>query len=409
MKIWLKYLVGICLGIILALILPVQFGSEESLSQFLSDFFISVGRYSLYPLLFFGFTIGVYELRDERQLFRVGVKSSATIIVLTLLFTITGVVSVLLFRPARIPIFVEEMASPISVGVKQSLMALFPSSAFEAFCDGLFILPLCILAGFAGAACVTDKVGAKPVVTLFDSLCKVSYAVMAFFVDLMIIAMIAISFYWTIEFKSMMTTDVFRDVIILLVIDLVVISCGILPLMIRIFYPKVNPYRVLYASLASAFAGFFSGDSNLALPIMIRHSRESLGIRRRVSSVVLPMFSVFCRAGTALVVSVGFIVIFKSYSAIPITFLDIVWIASVASGLSFLLGRFPSGGVYVALAVLCSLYGRDLNAGYLILKPMAFFMGSVATMLDVFASIFGTFFVAKSEDMLNHRETRFFI
>ena len=86
-----------------------------------------------------------------------------------------------------------------------------------------------------------------------------------------------------------------------------------------------------------------------------------------------------------------------------------LWITFVSCGLSFLLGRFPSGGVYAALAVLCGLYSKDYNAAYLILKPAAFFIGAVAAMLDNLSAMFGTYIVAKSEGMVHHRETRFFI
>lgn len=408
MKIWLKYLIGVVLGLLGGFFLPAS-ASDSSLGKFFFDFFVNVGRYSLYPMLFFSFTIAVFELRDERQLLRLSVKTFITIIGMTLLLTIIGVVSVLLVRPARITIFVEEEAVSGSLGVLEGLLSLFPSSGFEALTQGLYILPLCILAGLAGAACATDKNMSKPVVTLFDSLSRICYEIMSFIIEVMAVGMIAVSFFWMVQFKALLSTNVFRGFIILLLVDALIVIFGVYPLLLKMLFKKENPYRILYGCVSSLLVGFFSGDANMSLPVMIRHSKESLGVRRRVSSVSLPLFSVFCRAGSALTCAVSFIVIFNSYSRLSIGFFDVLWITFVSCGLSFLLGRFPSGGVYAALAVLCGLYSKDYNAAYLILKPAAFFIGAVAAMLDNLSAMFGTYIVAKSEGMVHHRETRFFI
>ena len=101
----------------------------------------------------------------------------------------------------------------------------------------------------------------------------------------------------------------------------------------------------------------------------------------------MPMFSIFGRAGSALTVTVSFIVILKSYSSLGIAFYDMLWLLGMAIILSFLLGRFPSGGAYIALATVCGLYGRGFEAGYLILKPAAFFICSTACAIDALTTI----------------------
>ena len=137
-------------------------------------------------------------------------------------------------------------------------------------------------------------------------------------------------------------------------------ALGACPALVRLVCGKCNPYRVLYAGVASILAAFFSGDANMTLPVLLRHANESLGVRRRVSSVAMPMFSIFGRSGAALTVTVSFIVILKSYSSLGIAFSDMLWLMGVAILLSFFLGRFPSGGAYIALDNVCALYGRGL-------------------------------------------------
>lgn len=409
MKIWIKYLIGIIAGIAFALVAPQQNAHFTEIVQSLSGLAIQVGRYALYPVLFFSFTIGIYELRESKTLFRLGSITSAVIIITTILLAVTGLISVLIRNPSRIPIFVEGAVDIEKLGIFESLRQMFPASAFEAFTNGLFILPLCIFGGFAGAGCTVDKAASKSALTLFDSLSHVSYAVMTFFVDIISIGMIALSVNWMLQFHIMLASKVFTDFILLLSFDFLLVALVVYPILIRIFCGKVNPYRILYASLAPIFAAFFSGDSNMTLPISIRHVNESLGVRRRISSVTMPMFSIFGRAGSALAVTVSFIVILKSYSSLGIAFNDMIWLIGISILLSFFLGRFPSGGAYIALATVCMLYGRGFEAGYLILKPAAFFICSIAAALDALTTIVGTYIIAKRDDMVNHRDLRFFI
>lgn len=409
MKIWIKYIAGVLIGLAFALVAPHQNASFTSITEYLSDLVIQFGRYSLYPFLFFGFTLAVFELRENRTLLRLGVMTGSVIIITTIVFAVTGLISVLIRNPSRIPIFVEGASETVSVGVRESILQLFPSSAFEALTNGLFILPLCVFAGFVGAGCAVDKTSAKATLTLFDSLSRVAYSVMTFFVDVVAIGMIALSVHWILQFREMISSRAFTDFIILLLFMLLFSALVLFPAIIRLTCGKGNPYRILYAGIAPALAAFFSGDANMALPILFRHVNESLGVRRRVSSITLPLFSVFARPGTALTVTISFIVILKSYSSRGIAFSDMFWLLGVAILLSFLLGRIPFGGAYIALAAVCALYGRGFEAGYLILRPAAFFIASVAAAIDALAAVTGSYIISKRWNQVNMRDLKFFI
>ena len=409
MKIWLKYLIGIVLGVTFALVAGTENALFIEAADFLSKAAIQFGRYALYPAVFFGFTLSIFELRENRSLLKVALITGLIICATALLLSFIGLLSVLLHTPARIPIFVEGISDIQVLGVRESLLQLFPSSAFEAVINGTYILPLCIFGGFAGAGCAVDRNIAKPAITLIDSLARISYAVLVFFVDMLMLGMVAVSAYWVIKFHEMLLTAVFADFAILLIADLLIIALVIYPLLLKIFCRDINPYRVLYASLAPMLAAFFSQDTHVALAVLLRHSNESLGVRRRISSVVLPIFSIFGRAGSSLVITVSFIVILKSYSSLSLNIQDMFWLVGIASLFSCLLGRFPAGGTYIALASVCALYGRGFESGYLILRPAAFFIGAVAAALNALTAITGTYITAYRFNMTGRKDLRFFI
>ena len=409
MKIWLKYLIGIALGVTFALVAGAENTLFVQASEFLSKTAIQFGRYALYPAVFFGFTLSIFELRENRSLFKLALITSLIICAAALLLSFIGLLSVIIHTPTRIPIFVESISDIQALGIKESLLQLLPSSSFEAVINGTYILPLCIFGGFAGAGCAVDKNIAKPTITLIDSLARVAYAVLVFFVDMLVFGMVAVSAYWVVRFHEILQTAVFADFVILLLIDLLIVALVIYPAILKIFCRDINPYRVLYASLAPMLAAFFSQDTHVALSVLLRHSNESLGVRRRISSVALPIFSIFGRAGSALVITVSFIVILKSYSSLPLNIQDMFWLMGIASLFSCLLGRFPAGGTYIALASVCSLYGRGFESGYLILRPTAFFIGSVSAAINALTAITGTYITAYRFNMTGRKDLRFFI
>ncbi len=408
MKIWIKYLIGVLIGGGFAFVAPADSELFNSAVTFLSDFAVQFGRYSLYPVLFFGFTLSIFKLRESKSLLKLAIIVSIFIIFSSFFMSVFGLISVSIGNPARIPIFVEETAKIEHLGILESFLTLFPSSSFEAFINGIYILPVCIFAGFAGAGCAVDKNIAKPALTLFDSFSRIAYAVTAFFVDMFSIGLIAISVNWVMQFRGMLSTKFFTGFVTLLFADFFIIALVIYPILLKIVCRDVNPYKIMYAAIAPVCAAFFSGDTNVTLPVLLRHSNESLGVRRRISSVGLPVFSILGRAGSAMVVTISFIVILKSYSSLGIPAEDKLWLVGVSVLFSFCLGRFPVTGAYVSLVAVCSAY-KGFESGFLILQPAAFFIGSIAAAIDALTAIVGTYIVGHFFKMTNPRDIRFFI
>jgi Na+/H+-dicarboxylate symporter len=143
--------------------------------------------------------------------------------------------------------------------------------------------------------------------------------------------------------------------------------------------------------------------------VLFQHLKENLGIRRRSNTVTVTLFAVFGRAGSAMVATVAFIVIINSYSSLGISISDIFVIASRALIISFLLGSRPGDGAYIALAVLCMGYGRGFEAGYLILKPLAFYLIATGTFLDVMISSVAAFVISRWSGFQEDRNLKQFI
>jgi Na+/H+-dicarboxylate symporter len=410
MKVWIKLLIASILGIVLGFLLPA--GSPQLLSAlaWLEKLAINIGRYAVVPILVFSLTIAIYELRQDGQFWKLVFKNLLVVAGASLFVVVLGILVTLVFQPARIPILIEEQLETIGLGIAENIVDAFPPNMFSAlFSGGIYLFPVYVFAFFFGMGLSYDRNYTKPVLSLMDSLSRVFYHIASFFSEVLGFIIIVLSCYWAIRFHAALRADIFKSLILLLAVFSLILGLVILPLFLYLLRPKISPWKILYGSLGPALAAFFSGDINFPLPVLMRHTKENFGVRRRSNAVSLSLFSTFCRAGSAMVAAVAFIVIIKSYSSLGITLLDICSIGIRAFVISFLLARHPGDGAYLALAVLCMGYGKGFEAGYLILKPLAFYLVAVGSFLDILICSFATYAVAHTNGFVEEKNLVHFI
>lgn len=409
MKIWLKYLLGIALGVILALLIPITSVNGRDILDFLADLILRFGRYALLPVVFFSSSISFYKLRSERILLKTALWTIGVIIVTTALLALVGSLAAYLVHLSRIPITERTGGDTVQLEWRQLLTSLVPYSSFETLTEGSFILPCFIFGGLTGAACASDRVAARSAIALFDSLSNVFYTVLGFIVEVFAAGTAILMFRWVHEARIAAQTAPFISLFVMLSAELAVFALGIYPLLIWLIAGEHHPYRVLFASLCPLLTTLVSGDSNLALVLEMRHTKESLGVRRRVDAFSLPLFSVFARGGSALILATSFILILRSYSLLEIDFSSLLWIFAISSALSFILGGFPVGGGFIALPAMCSLYSRGFESGYLLLEEAAPIICAFAAAFDVLTAMFGTYVVATKTGQIQRQDIKKFI
>jgi Na+/H+-dicarboxylate symporter len=410
MKVWLKLLFSSLLGIVLGILLPSDNQTIVRALVWLEELVIRIGRYAVVPMLVFSLTIAIYELRQDGQFWQLVFKSFLAIIGCSAFVITLGILAVLIFSPARIPIH-EEQVEALFLNTRDNILEIFPPNMFSAIVnEGIYLLPVSVFAFFLGMGLSYDRNYTKPVIALVDSFSRVFYHIASFFSEILGFIVIILAAYWAIRFHNALKANVFRDLIVLLGLFSVVMGFVILPLLLYFIKPKCgNPWIVLYGSLGQALAAFFSGDINFTLPVLFRHLKENSGCRRRSNMVTVTLFTTFGRAGSAMVAAAAFIVIIKSYKSLDIRLLDILTIGGKAFLISFLLAGRPGDGAYMALAVICLGYGRTYESGYSILKPIAFYLIAVGTFLDVMIATFGSYAIAKVSGFQEDREIRHFV
>ena len=406
MKIWIKLLIGSLIGLAAGFFIPVQ---AQGLFDSVSSLLIGIGRYALFPFIFFSLGIGTSELRQEKRLLRVYFSIFKYLVLSAGLLIIIGTLSVLVFPPERIPITIEADRAFSAVSVIDGLKVVFPRNLFAVFFgSGDFLLPIVVLAFLLGLNMDFDRQLTRPVVQIFDSLSRIFYHLNSLIVELFAIALIAIAAA-RISHLSHAELGMYKQIIIIVAVDVVVVAFGVFPGALYLMGIRENPYRWLYASIGPAIAGLFTGDQYICLGIVTKHGKESLGVPRMVGSAVYPLFAILGRAGTAMVSTVSFILILRSYSSLEITFLHTLWVMFFSFVVSFILGAMPGNGAFYAIFMLCSLYAKGLQEGYLILRTIAPLLVSFGAFIDVLSSAFVSLLIAREENVWTEVEAENFI
>ncbi|MCQ2575640.1 MAG: cation:dicarboxylase symporter family transporter [Treponema sp.] len=409
MKVWIKYLIGAAIGIGAAVLIPFDNPTAISILSFLTELFIRFGRYLVVPMVFCTAIVSFNKMRNTQSLLKTSAWTFSIIILSSVMIALVGLLSILVVKLPRIPITVATTTEVASIDIKGMILSLFPYSAFDVLREGSFLLVSFILAAFIGWESASDQTLFKPAFSLADSFSQLFYNISIIFTEVMSVFMIALMCYWVVTFKGPFATGIYTPMIIMFAVDFVIIAAVIYPLIIRFVCHDPHPYRVLYASIAPMILAFVSGDSNLVLPLSIRHGKESLGIKRGSSGFTYPLFSIFARGGSALVTTISFILIWRSYSRQSIPFGDITMIYLISLGLSFLMGACPSGGAFMLLTILCQWHGKGFETSYLLLQPAAIIICSFATVLDTATAMFGSYIVAVKTKMVEHHTIQHFI
>ncbi|TVQ95838.1 MAG: dicarboxylate/amino acid:cation symporter [Spirochaetaceae bacterium] len=400
MRIWIRFLVGSIIGVALGLWLPESGGDTAALFFGLSALVVNVGRYLLFPLVFFGLAIGTYELMQERVALRVYAKTAVLVLASSAGMIVLGTLAVLFLAPARVPPIFQETPILALPTLSQLLFRVFPRNLFGAFADdGNFLLPVAVVGLLLGVVAGRSQRTSEPLIQLFDSAARAFYTLVSWLMEILGIGMIAVSAAFVFELRAIIDFDIFSQLVLVLVFTVGLIIFVIFPLILYFVTDRENPFIWLFALIVPVLSAVFSRDAFFAVPPLLRVGKENLGIPRSVGSAVFSFAAVFAKGGTALVTAATFILILRSFTALGITFGQVLWVMTATFGLSFLLGSAPGSGVLIALSLLSGFYGRGMEEVFLIVLPIIPILVSIGVVLDVITTAFVASLVAYSERM----------
>jgi Na+/H+-dicarboxylate symporter len=405
MKIWIKYLIAAVLGAAIGLIIPINNLVLDSLSTLA----INILRIMLVPLFLFSIPVAVHELHGDKKLLRTIVRCTIYSGLAILLLTLIGTAGAILFSTSRIPLGSESGTTMFLPSLQQLLLSGFPNNIFNSLSGSDYVLPILLLGIVLGLAFSNDKNAVKPVLQLSDAMSRIVWHINSFIIEIFPLPLIFLSAARIKEIKNINDFLPYSKLFQLLGIEIIIVLVVLLPLLLFIGARRKNPLRVLYALIAPALIAAISADAYAPGGILLRHLKESLGVRRRVGSLAAPLAMVLGRPGTAMVSATSFIIILNSYSSLGLGPNAFFWILGMVPLSVLMSAAAPGLGPAACVAFLSQSYGKGFESGYLLILPIALPLQAIAVFLDTLILGAIVYLTASGEHEAMHKEIRHYI
>lgn len=355
--------ISLILGTVFGLILSKAGGKDVAwiahvteFCSFLGTVFIRLIRMIVVPLVFFSITAAVLELKDIKQLRRIGIRNFV-------LFTVTsgiaiaigiGITLAYIIKPGK-GIVLKNVTNEITVSelpsIYDTLLDIIPLNIFESFTNGsmLQIIFFSILLGIA--IILLGKEG-KKVEQAFKTGANIMYKI----IDIIVLYIPIGVFGLMVDSMATYGTSVLGNIFKFILTDYLaaIIQVLIIYIPMLIFIAKVNPIKYLRVVFESWLVAFSTCTSMAALPVSMKNAKEKLGIPNEIASFVLPFGATANMDGTGIFF--GIVVVFAAQVAgVELTFLQLISLVIQATLLSIGCAAVPQVGLVIGTTMIVSM------------------------------------------------------
>lgn len=392
--------------ILIAFILAILFGlflnEYVNYVRWLGDLFLRALKMIIVPLVLTSMIAGVSNLGESKALGRIGLKAIIFFLSTGLVAIITGLFFVNLIKPGLnadlgLRMDIPEL-SAAKYGIKEIILRIIPTNAFEAFvnADMIAIIFFAILFGL-----FTLKVEEKYRNTLnnfFNSAFEVMMKMTSFIIQFAPIGIFGI--------VAGVVADQSADKSKLLAMFghlgvymiTVFLSLGFhffitLPLILKLI-GRINPINHFKAMSLPILTAFSTSSSSATLPITITAVEKNAGVSNKISSFVLPLGATINMNGTALYECVAAMFISQAYG-IELSLFQQMIVVITALLASIGAAGIPMAGL-VMMSIVLTAVGLPLEGIGLILAVDRI-LDMSRTALNVFGDTCGAVVIAKLE------------
>lgn len=352
---------SLILGTVFGLILSKAGGKDVAWIAYITDFcsflgniFIRLIRMIVVPLVFFSITAAVLELKDLKQLKRIGIKTFLLFSVTSAIAIAIGITLAYIIKPGQ-GIVLETAASEINVaelpGIYDTLLDIIPLNIFEAFTKGS-MLQIIFFAIMLGIAIILLGEQGKKVEQAFKTGANIMYKIIDIIVLYIPIGVFGLMTDSMATYGTSVLGTIFKFILTEYSAAFLQVLLIYIPMII--FITKVNPIKYLKVVFESWLVGFSTCTSMAALPVSMKNAKEKLGIPNEIASFVLPFGATANMDGTGIFF--GVVVIFAAqFAGVELSFMQILSLILEATLLSIGCAAVPQVGLVIGTTILISM------------------------------------------------------
>ncbi|RAP39192.1 dicarboxylate/amino acid:cation symporter [Candidatus Marinamargulisbacteria bacterium SCGC AAA071-K20] len=395
MKLWMKILLGLFLGVIVGQLLP-----EFSVSiKPVGDMFINSIKMLIVPLIFSSLLVGIASMEDTTKMGRVGAKTFGLYLLTTALAITIGLTIGTIMKPgAGVNLgtttnIVAKAAQPFS----KTIVDIIPTNPIKSAAEGK-VLQIIVFALLFGISLNLAGKKGKIVIEFFDGVAEGMYKLTNMVMELAPYGVFALMAYISSIYGLAVLLPLLK------VLIGVYLGC-IIHALITIggaitFIARLNPVRFFKGIIDALAVAYSTASSSGTLPITMRCARKNLGVSDGMASFVLPLGATINMDGTAMYQGVAALFVAQAYG-IDLNFGHYITIILTSTLASIGSAGVPGAGLIMLTLVLNSV-GLPVE-GIALIAGIDRVLDMARTTVNVTGDCMVTVLVAQSEKELDHK------
>ncbi len=395
MKLWVKILLGLFLGVVSGVLFPTF---SESIKP-LGDLFITSIKMLIVPLIFSSLVVGVTGMKDPKKMGRIGIKTFALYLLTTAMSITIGLSIGTILEPGK----GVDLGETRTVQIKEAqpfsetLVNIIPKNPIKAMVDGN-VLQIIVFAILFGLALNFSGKPGEPVIKVIDGIAEAMYKLTAMVMELAPYGVFALIAYISQKYGFAVLLPLIK---VLFGVYLGCIIHAIITLGGSVtFLARLNPVTFFKGIIDALAVAYSTASSSGTLPITIRCARKNLGVSDSISSFVLPLGATINMDGTAMYQGVAALFIAQAYQ-IPLEMGDYITIILTSTLASIGSAGVPGAGLIMLTLVLNSV-GLPVE-GIAIIAGIDRILDMARTTVNVVGDCMVTVLVAKSENEIDEK------
>lgn len=395
MKLWLKILVGMFLGLVAGAFL----GPRAEYLKPVGQIFLNMIGMLIIPLIFSSMVVGITSIRDTRKLGRVGGKTLALYLATTAIAIAIGLFFAFVLKPGLnvnfTPVETASQNYAEIASFSDLILNIVPSNPFESFATGN-ILQVIVFAVFMGLAIQFTKKKSEALLNFLESLSEVMYTLTTIVMKFAPIGVFAImaSISGTFGFSILVPLAKLLGTIYIAAFVQFFFVFGF----VLIFMCRLNPIHFFRGMIEAIVFAFSTSSSSAAVPVTIHCVMHNLGVSKNIARFVVPLGSTINMNGTAIFQGIASVFIAQMYG-IDLSLQNIIIIVVTATLSAIGTAGIPGAGFLILSMVLRSV-GLPLE-GLAIIFAIDRLRDMVGTVVNIVGDAVVAVYVAKSEGELD--------
>lgn len=396
MKLWLKILIALLLGVCTGVFL----GPQAEYLKPIGSLFLNLINMIIVPLVLASMTVGVTSIHDPQKLGRIGIKTLVLYLITTVIAIVIGLITAKLLAPGQGMqlTFQGSIKTETAPTLSEIIVSIVPTNPMASLAQGN-ILQVIFFAIFLGLSINFAGKRGRPLLEFMESLADVMYRMTTLVMEFSPVGVFAIMAWVAGTFGIKVLYPLFKFLMAYY------LACGVHVLLVffgmLIGLAKLSPWPFFRGMNDAIMLAFSTSSSSATLPVSMHCVQRNLGVAKNITNFMLPLGATINMNGAAIFQGMASLFVAQAYG-IELGWHSLLTIVVTATLSAVGAAGIPGTGFIMLSAVFSSvglpIEGLALLAGIDRIREMG------STVLNVLGDAVCAVYVAKSEGELDERQ-----